>query len=1165
MDRGKLTSRHRSTIMRAGTAFLACGISLYPLAVRGDGIEIKMLKGAKSEAHERNVDTAAWASQQKAIAKLTGLLKKYTNTRQEPILLSKLGELQLENSSIVFRLAHGMAHRNQKSLDFSSYNKALKEAAVTLSTLISKYPSYSEIEHAYYYRGKAFEDMGSKPQATKDYLYLVKNFPNAEEAALAYMSLAEFSIEANDHLKAIGYLKEVEKHPENPRFPFALYKMAWSYYNLKNIPVALSYAERHLAYFSDRKSGRNGGQSPSDDTLVSSDGALKENTLMDIAVFYFEGFEEKIPEYSSSNALDYFRKQEKGPLLGKMMVRFAKLLRSHGHEAELMGWKDQVMLTESNRPEALDVLVVTYENQLNKRRYSQLVDTSQDMVKLYQKHRKYEGFPKAQKMILDTANEMQQIMVKNKDADEIRAFSRTLAALYDAFVKMVPENDPRIPRVHYNLAETLFAIRDYSAATQNYRWVVEHGQWKKTVEMEDASLKAIASRYEVLHQNGSIPKTLSPKSLKDDKTEALDPLVAEWLEWLDTHQSKSKKDVGNFVFEAGRALYAQNHIRESLEILKRFAVKNPRSQYAIASASLILDTYIASADWDKTHDLATDFMDVTEWKGSEFSKRLYSVAADAFYKKIEVLSRENDYGGVLKYSDQFLKKYAGSARVSDTLALAGNAALTNNEKSRALAYYSMLIHGGSKSDSVGHALLIKAGLEEDKYLFLAASQDYLAFFNFIAANPKSNTLSDGKLNDLRKKILHLAWLTGDAAELKAVLNNKTVCTEKLADDCEKFTVVGALAAHQTDGAFEKARKTEGETRALYAALALEDVKSLPFRDRLLMVRHFMSGWDGLDPLQKYTLIPYISVSIPKAFDLNRKAMKEVAPLRADEKYITHRVDMIREMENAATKAMKLPWSRVRAEVLNQIASLYLDLSKGLAALPPPKNLSSSDAQVYDETIRKLTIPFDEKGQDMRAKAFEIASKFSIENESFVAIAEPFFAENPSQAKALKPVEKLSFHEKSRLALPLLEQIDPSGNWEGIENRVAREGDKPEIYLKTMWAKALKSRHWAQVAFFMQEAHEKALMNSGAIGAVKAVSMAAAGAQGEGLAELEDAKGDLDPKARVFALSTLMEYSLNSFARDRTKGFLKEIGDESLNRDQAALVASAVAYTKGGVK
>ena len=49
---------------------------------------------------------------------------------------------------------------------------------------------------------------------------------------------------------------------------------------------------------------------------------------------------------------------------------------------------------------------------------------------------------------------------------------------------------------------------------------------------------------------------------------------------------------------------------------------------------------------------------------------------------------------------------------------------------------------------------------------------------------------------------------------------------------------------------------------------------------------------------------------------------------------------------------------------------------------------------------------------------------------------------------------------------------------------------------------------------MQESQEKALIQAGIMGTVKAISLSAAGARGEGFAELEEARRDLTPEARI---------------------------------------------------
>src|SRR5690606_25394061 len=133
--------------------------------------------------------------------------------------------------------------------------------------------------------------------------------------------------EANDHARAITWLKRVEREPESPFYPFALYKLSWAHFNLRQIPQAISYVERHVRYYAERPA------------LATSDQAFRDNMLLDATVFHLDGFEQKLPGYDVDDALKFFRKLEKGPTLGRMIARYAKLLRSHGHEESLVRWK----------------------------------------------------------------------------------------------------------------------------------------------------------------------------------------------------------------------------------------------------------------------------------------------------------------------------------------------------------------------------------------------------------------------------------------------------------------------------------------------------------------------------------------------------------------------------------------------------------------------------------------------------------------------------------------------------------------------------------------------------------------------------------------------------------------------------------------------------------
>lgn len=1105
---------------------------------------------AQVENRERQVDEVAISSQDKAISKLSALLKKYRATSQEPILLIKLAELQAQYSSIAFRIAHGTAHANRKKIDLTRTNRALQESISTLNTLIDRYPSYIEIAHAYYMRGKSYEELQKKDLARRDYLHLVNHFPDADDSPAAYMSLAEFAIEANQHAAAIPFLKAVEKLPDDSHHPFALYKLAWAYYNLKDVPKALAYAERHVSYYSTAAKKPEAG-------LATSETAMRENTLLDVAVFYFEGYEQKEPRYALENALEYFKKLEPGQTLGKMAYRFSKLLRSHGHEAALVAWKDQIVSEQSQLPESLEVLLTTFEYLANKSKYDQLISSSQELVQLHEKHPEFPSFVKAQKLLLESAENLQNLIVKNKNHEMIPKLNRTLVAYYDSFTRLVDERDPRIQMAHFNLAETLFATRDFSGATQHYRWIVEHGKWPETAK---ASLMAISSRYETLKLEGKILKVLVAHSFDESSHHKMERNEQEWVDWIDTHAKKAPDDAHssefeNFVFEANRTLYARGQTVSAVERLIDFAKERSQSANALPSASLALDTYVRSKDWKRSHELATEFLAIAGW---EKNPAFFNTSAESFFHLIEAENTAKEYKKVLRDCERFEEKYNAHSRRADALLIAGTAARLIGDRDRAIKNFSGLIAlPGQPSVALREGLLSRSLLAEERYDFSGAAKDLRAYLELPSSLVK---LEDSRAIELKKKTLLLSWLAASAGEtgvLESSLKSPALCggeAKSLTSECGQFSAWLSLLSLKMnshsktvdpDDLAEKVKESKDGSQPIWGALALTQVEKLSFRQRLAAIRAVSKHWDEISPLMRYSLMPLVSRSIPRAFELNREEMPKLAPLRANAKHITHRVEAIREIENTATSAMKLPIARVRALALNEMASLYLQLSRELGGMPAPKNLSSEDLASYEDTVRKLLLPFEEKGVEMRAKAFELATEFSLDPPAWNSIATLFIAENPSVAKKR---QLASIQKQNTSYAPL-----------GVDwlNEIGLNGSTRDL-VYSHWLKALSAQHWAHVAFFLQEAEVKKTAPAGILSAWKAVSLATAGAQSESQFELEAAQKELMGKQRVEVLLSLAKNALQTQARDRARKYLDQMSDKErleLSRDEERWVAS----------
>lgn len=1136
-------------------------------APAAEGSEIQ--SSTKIEQFDRWVDVAAISSQRTAIKKLAELHKKYKNTPREAPILFRLAQAYVQSAGISFRLEHGKAHMKQRALNLAQYRAEMTKAITAVNELLKKYPDFRDAGQALYIRGKAYEEIQDKPNARRDYLKVVHDYPELPEVLPAYMSLAGFAIEDNKHQEALGYLKEVEAVPGSAYYPFALYKSAWSHYNLGNYKMALSYLERHVTFYSNRIEKALQGRDP-ENTLENSELAIRENSLNDMCLFYVEAFEKGVSGMHPTKAIDYFRRFEKGPHLGAMLLRVAKILRSHGREAELLTWRQEVLENEGHRPETVDVVMTTFEFFIGHGRYHRLPELASDLVALQtrdrsgltkeQKESLKESQLKARELLLSTGKQLQALTLKNKASTEVKKVSVPMVGVFEAFIKTVDARDTRAAGVHYNLAETLFEIGDYEASTAHYRWIVDNwgalrdktakGQELKfnnqKVTLAETRLKLISARYRQLHAQKKIPSRVEVMAYSENSHSSLDPFVEEWMAWLDEYRKTYKQlpaalahSSDNFYFDANRTLYSAKRLESALRRLDEFARQNPGSKFAIPSASLVLDTFVKSENWVRLQELTGQYIKVGKWNDKDFDDKLEKLAANSAYKVLDQTAKAKEHEKALDLADAFLKRFPKSERTEDVLFLAGKAAGDIGEKERLESYFSQLITRFPNSPNTAAAHLARASQEEERFEFDRAAEDYgkyLAVY-LLQANKEQK-----KIHELKRTILHQTWLSGDMAKLDRQIKTPTFCDNELSEDCNRYQALLAFEAATSvsqQTLMHQALEGPKANRAIWAAAALQSQAQMPFPDRLVLVRVLSGNFGNLDRLVQLVLLPKISASVPQAFALNRRDLTIHAKVRADAKSIKRRVDMIKEMEETSAQAMKLPWARIRAGVVQQVAGLYMDLVDNLNTLPVPKDLSEADATAYRETVMKLVMPFEDKGNEIARKAFEIASNYSIEDPEFTEIANFFFARNPSQAKSLR----VPAHLKKLPALDtaLLDKYDDEKAWNPIQSREASFYKDPSAYTKQRWHQAYQGKHWHQAAFFLREAKNRKWWSEDSLQLATAVTLVAEGARAEGLAVLEDYQSRLSTGSRKNELGVaLIEYYVRSSAKTKVKDMIQDL-------------------------
>ena len=1158
---------------------------------------------ATQETHDRNVDRVALQVKNRAISSLKSLIERYKGTPKEPLMLMKLLDIQQEASGIEFRIAHAQNAKGRASLN--RYNAVLNDLMNTATRIIDHFAQLPDLDKVYFTRGAAAQELDQKEKAQENYRALLAKYPHSSFAAQCYMALADFEIAEGHHQEAIDLLVHVEHLTHDPHYPFAIYKLAWAHYNLKEFKRAISYLVVHIEYYHRKLAEFE----TTHQAVSQAESAILEHSLLDLVSFYAEGFAAGETEFSPKKALATFQSLNPGPLLGPMVVRYAKVLRTGGRSEDLLFWKKQVMTHESNLPDALGVLLIAFDYFYNLKDFAHTSEIARDMVTLdqttHQQMRTSESYLPTQHSLLETTERLQKMVLKNKNAApaDLNPLLQLLEELYRTFMAIVVDQDARVVQAHYNLAEVLFEVKHYEESTTHYRWILAHYKPESHLKLNEIALKAISARYKALQEQKIVPTHLTPVAPPTGITQndTLKPAIAQWIHWIDEYNAAYPKDfaaVENFEFEADRTLYSQNQVVLALTRLLKLVEEHPDSKLFNPACSLILDSYITAQRWPEIYPI-TDRLIAAGKRSPKadpaFQAKLQQIGSDAFYKVIEGAYKAKDYDHALALVDQFDKKYPKNKRYGDVLFLASHIALDKHEPRKALAYLGTLVEEYPNSQNRAAALLVRATIEEQTYEFDTAASDYGKYLRGPVALEERVAI-ESRLMQMRWLAQRPSRFNCDAIGMGPLPEGHASHTakdaeklEELKTECVKFQALAALKWDEVAPPHDVAKKAmhgPKQNRTLWALLALKTGGKLIFHDRLLLSRIAASDWSQLDPLAQFATTPALTQQTTAGIAVSRKILPHYAPMRSSTSHIEHRIEFMNEIENSATQIVKLPWAAIKARVLGEVASMYLDFSDELAHMRTPRDAGAGGVEGYKKQLEQIIGPFHDKGMKLRLQALDVAVSSGV-GRSLIHDIDPEFKgvkpEEPAKKadgkKGKKPEAKKAGKDSSAegeaaddassdeadvddagaaaegavlaelppMDVAFFRRANPDWNGgtpaptsspsPGAKKKNA-DAASPAIsksaaqeladLIMDQWTKAAEDRDLGRLSFFIQELKNKTSAPPVTLSLMRAVSLWVAGAQAEALSELQNATKNLSGDRLRYVLKVMKAYYLDSY-------------------------------------
>ncbi len=1047
----------------------------------------------ETEAKARSDDYAAVSSYRAALTRLYEIKKRGQKKPQDQAnLCMRIIEIYYKMASIQFRLAHTDVKFSHTANPLQTYQATLNSLIKATSEYLALYPRYPDVPRATYLRAKAYQELNRNNDAKLNFKYVIDHYPHHPDFVDSVINLYELSITAKDYASALNVIKKLESHHQENYYPIILNKIAFAYFYLNDIPVALQYIQKGLTLLPIDDSATEGIEH-------SERGKLLSNGIL----FYFTGITRKVPGFSIHNSPNFINTLQPGPLKSRLHTYFIKLLRSNGMDDDLEVYKKLIFTSEVKDNNLITNLLDILENENAKRKTKQISETLNYINEIHEKiatSRSYTPPQKLHSALSSMINDYQPRLKALKDAPEGAEIESLLIFAFNLLLKQT--NQPEIAiKIRFNYGECMILRNRYQDALTQFRWIVDSGESSDTITpiVEQAKLKSISIMYDYLNTNNRIPKQLKAKPFPEkDPRESKD--VSQWIQWLDQYQNHTKDPIiESYLFEASRILYSEGLIRQAIDRLIQFIKRYPKSKHAVAAASLVIDTHVASSKWEETIEFANEFVPYFETSNKEFTARLYDAMIQSQLKIAEELYQKKKYPETIAIVNKFLKTHPNQeSKYPDLITLAANSALQMKDKNSAHSFFSRLDLSKSNPEIVGTALLTSASLHEENYDFEKSLAIYRKYLQFRRTIKTSGT----DLKDLKAKILIFAWLTGKTKTLEEVLAEPNICEDGQAERCEELRVWTHLTNPNSQNdkkilrmAYTRSRSGRSSIRALWAILALEHPNYFILNENLELLSTLSRNWNKLDSLHQFSLIPRATLSISKTLSWASKTLRTATPIKLDRKAIQRRVSLIELMEGTLQQLIQFPLVRVRVNAAYEWARLYAGFSEDILKLPKPDGLTEKDLKVYTQTVDELRAPFDKKKVDLFKQALDLSSRSAIEKNIYTEIL------------------SLQNHMDSRSTSPFESAIQPVVD--------------PSIFnvleVNSQWTQAVEKtaqeQSWGKVGFLIQEGHSQKILSESQFSFAQGSTLILMGSQAEGLALYE---GDLKTRegqsaSRAFAL------------------------------------------------
>ena len=314
----------------------------------------------------------------------------------------------------------------------------------------------------------------------------------------AYVMIGEHYFDDNNAYKALLAYQKAAAYRDSPKYPFAMYKLAWCYYNVGEYGKSIDTMKAVVAYSQAVAAGEQ---------QSTSNIQLQDEALKDLVRFFADAGE-------MDEAYAYFNKLGKKDLIRSMLKRLATTYFEQGKFEQCIQTYRRLI---SEAPQAAEAPEYQHEIIQAYNKIGRKQETMQEIDRLLKTYGASSAWARANSSDQDALDEASDYIEKNlrKVAQDYHEEARKLGSgdrakenyllaykAYKVYLEEFPDGKNSY-ELRYNFAELLYDIKKFDEAYEQYMAVVKIDPKGKNSKF--CAESAIFSSKEMIKREGAGP------------------------------------------------------------------------------------------------------------------------------------------------------------------------------------------------------------------------------------------------------------------------------------------------------------------------------------------------------------------------------------------------------------------------------------------------------------------------------------------------------------------------------------------------------------------------------------------------------------------------------------------------------------------------------------